>query len=104
MSEVIVDLLQARVTRSARRTGAWSNGRDSIESGRRYRLYRSFPLSITAARRNSLFLTSAGPPDFRKRDPRYFVQATIFIAIVMVITDSGIASARASHVVGRLGI
>ncbi len=52
--------------------------------------------SITAVRRSSPFLTSAGPPDFRKRDPRYFVQTTIFIAIVMVVTDSGIASAGAS--------
>ena len=59
---------------------------------------------IIAARRNSLFLTSAEPPDFRKRDPPYFVQATIFIAIVMVVPGSGIASAGASHVVGRLGI
>ena len=54
--------------------------------------------SITAVRRSSPFLTSAGPPDFRKRDPRYFVQTTIFIAIVMVVTDSGIASAGAGHV------
>jgi len=40
---------------------------------------------IIAARRNSLFLTSAEPrPNVRKRDPRYIVHATIFIAIVMV--------------------
>jgi hypothetical protein len=39
--------------------------------------------SIMAARRNSLFLTSARPPNVRKRELRYVVQATIFIAIVI---------------------
>jgi len=73
-------------------------------SGRGYRLYRSFHLSITAVRRSSLFLTSAGPPQRQKARSSLFVQTTIFIAIVMVVTDSGIASAGASHVVGRLGI
>ena len=50
--------------------------------------------SIMAARRNSLFLISAGPAQRQKGDPRYFVQATIFIAIVMIVLDSGIASGK----------
>jgi hypothetical protein len=57
-----------------------------------------------AARRNSLFLTSAGPLNVGKRELRYVVQPTIVIAIVMVVLDSGIASAGACHVLGRLGI
>ena len=59
---------------------------------------------IIAVRRSSLFLASAGPPQRQKARSSLFIQTTIFIAIVMVVTDSGIASAGASHVVARLGI
>ena len=59
--------------------------------------------SIMAARRNSLFLTSAGP--LRSESASFVILfATISVAIVMVVLGSGIASAGASHVVARLGI
>jgi hypothetical protein len=78
-----------------------------VEWSRQYRVGTPLsPVSVVIDYRrcrNPLFLTSAGP-NVKKRDPRYFVQATIFIAIVMVVLGSGIASAGASHVVARLGI
>jgi hypothetical protein len=49
--------------------------------------------SIMAARRSSLFLTRLSRPNVRKRDLVILFRRRFSIAIVMVVTDSGIASA-----------